>query len=326
MPWFQGDEPAGVSGNRGHRRRRPPKSRSVFPVQRVIRPNQDFRGYAGQIASGVGAAGRFRVRAAFGPARRIKAIATFDGDLDAAYSPMSVTLTLEDELDMSRGDMLAEADGPPGAAAHFEARLVWINERPLDVSRRYLLKHTTQLVSARVSGPVRMDIHTLQSEPAATLEMNEIGTVELETSKPLFFDSYERNRITGSLVLIDLDTNATVAAGMIVQAVAGHPARPTGPVTAAERRARFGHGPAAVFVGNREALAALLERRLFDRGCAVVALREATEDGLRALQAAGVIAIAIGNAEQALPENDAQAAEEIIERLFAEKWEKGGGI
>jgi sulfate adenylyltransferase large subunit len=299
-----------------------------FPVQRVIRPNQDFRGYAGQISSGTVRPGD-EVRALpSGRHSRIKAITTFEGDLDAAHAPMSVTLTLEDELDLSRGDMLAHADRPLGAAAHFETRLVWLNQTPLDVSRRYLLKHTTQLVSARVTAPQRIDVHTLESEPVATLEMNDVATVEIETSKPLFFDPYERNRATGSLVLIDLETNATVAAGMIVRAVSAHAARPTGPVTPAERRARFGHRPATIFVGPRESLATLIERRLFDRGCAATVLHNATADGLRALEAAGLIAIATGADGPALPGDDARAAEEIVTRLIEadQNFEEGGGI
>ena len=158
--------------------------------------------------------------------------------------------------------------------------------------------------------------------------MNEIATVEIETSKPLFFDPYESNRATGSLVLIDLETNATVAAGMIVRAVAAHAARPTGPVTPAERRARFGHRPTTILVGPRESLATLLERRLFDRGCAAVVLPDATVDGLRALEAAGVIAIATGADGPALPLDDARAAEEIVTRLFEaeQNFEEGGGI
>jgi sulfate adenylyltransferase large subunit len=299
-----------------------------FPVQRVIRPNQDFRGYAGQISSGTVRPGD-EVRALpSGRQTRVKSIATFDGDLNAACAPMSVTLTLQDELDLSRGDMLAQADRPLGAAAHLEARLVWLNQTPLDLSRRYLLKHTTQLVSARVTAPRRIDVHTLASEPVATLSMNDVATVEIETSKPLFFDPYEINRATGSLVLIDVETNATVAAGMIVRAVAAHATRSAGPVTPAERRARFGHRPAAIFTGPRESLAALIERRLFDRGCAAVVLPNATAEGLRALEAAGMIAIATGADGPAWPEDDALAAEEIITRLFEadQSFEEGGGI
>jgi len=299
-----------------------------FPVQRVIRPNQNFRGYAGQIASGTLRPGDQVCALPSGRRTRIRTITTFDGDLAEAFAPMSVTLTLEDELDLSRGDMLAEAASPLGAAAHFETRLVWLNPTPLDLTRRYLLKHASQLVSARVSAPRRIDVQTLQSAPAASLEMNEIATVEIETSKPLFFDPYERNRTTGSLVLIDVDTNATVGAGMIVRAVAAHAAKPSGPVTAAERRARFGHRPGTVLVGPRESLAVMLERRLFDRGYMAVILRDATEEGLRALEAAGAIAIATGPDGPDLPADDAQAVDLIVGRLFeaGQIFETGGGI
>jgi phosphosulfolactate phosphohydrolase-like enzyme len=127
-------------------------------------------------------------------------------------------------------------------------------------------------------------------------------------------------------VLIDVESNATVAAGMIVQAIEGKAVRNAGPVTAAERRARNGHGPAVIFTGHREALAELLERRLFIRGCAVVALRDATEDALRAADAAGLIAILSGGEKTDLPEDDEVAAAQIVNRLFDENWEKGGGI
>ncbi len=298
-----------------------------FPVQRVIRPDQDFRGYAGQIASGVVRPGDEIYALPSGQRSRVRAITTFDGDLAEAFAPMSVTLSLDRELDLSRGDMLAGVEEPPSAAAHFETRIVWLNERPLDLNRRYLLKHTTQLVSARIVAAARTDIRTLQSEPVSELQLNEIGTVEIETSKPLFFDAYESSRGTGSLILIDPETNATAGAGMIVKAVAARPLRPSGPVTAVERRARYGHGPAVIALGERENLAALLERRLFDRGCAVTVLRQPEEAALSALHAAGMIAIALGpEADLELASDDAAAASEIIERLFAEKWETGGGI
>jgi sulfate adenylyltransferase large subunit len=299
-----------------------------FPVQRVIRPDQDFRGYAGQIASGTVRPGDEVCALPSGRRSRVKSITTFDGDLAEAFAPMSVTLTLEDELDLSRGDMLAEAASPTGAAAHFETRLVWLNQTPLDFSRRYLLKHTAQLVSARVTAARRIDMQTLESAPVSSLAMNENASVEMETSKPLFFDPYESNRTTGSVVLIDLDSNATVAAGMIVRAATARTARTAGPVTAAERRARFGHRPATVFVGPRESLAVMLERRLFDRGYLAVVLRDATEEGLRALEAAGAIAIATGPGDPQLPADDAEAVKLIVNRLFeaGQIFETGGGI
>ncbi len=299
-----------------------------FAVQRVIRPNQDFRGYAGQVASGILRPGDEVAALPSGRRTRIRSIGTYDGDLDEAYAPMSVTLSLEDELDLSRGDMLASPQGLPGVSAHIEANLVWFNERPLDASRRYLLKHTTQLVSVRIRDlRHRVNIQTLEPEAAETLVMNEIGVVEFETGKPLFFDPYDANRITGSLVLIDAESNATVAAGMIIGASAAHVHRHSGPVTAEERVAHFGHG-AAVIPVPRASLAELLERRLFDRGYGVIWLRNATVDGLRAVQAAGLIAIVAGEGSAGLPENDSRAVDEILARLFdaAQNWELGGGI
>ena len=299
-----------------------------FPVQRVIRPNQDFRGYAGQIASGTVRPGDEVCALPSGRRSRIKTITTFDGDLDAAFAPMSVTLTLEDELDLSRGDMLAHADqparrrrpfrNPPGLAGPGAAR----SFAPLSSETH----HAACLRARHGPAPDRRPHPCIRAR--RDLAMNDIATVEIETSKALFFDPYERNRATGSLVLIDLETNATVAAGMIVQAAAAHTVRPAGPVTPAERRARFGHRPAMIYVGPRESLATLLERRLFDRGCAAVVFRNATADGLRALEAAGLIAIATGADGPALPADDAHAAEEILTRLFEaeQNFEEGGGI
>lgn len=204
-----------------------------FPVQRVARPDAEFRGYAGQIASGSVEPGQEVTVVRTGRKSRVKSISTFDGDLDEAWSPMSVTLTLEDELDISRGDLLAA--GPlPVASRHFEATLVWFNERALDTDRRYLLKHTTQLVPAEISTiKHRVNVGTLAGEPAETLEMNHIGVVEIDTTRPLFFDSYKQNHRTGCFVVIDAQTNATVGAGMIAHPTHGR--RVPGPQE--ERRA-----------------------------------------------------------------------------------------
>ncbi len=317
MPWFDGpsllEHLETVPVDRGSR-----SEAFRFPVQRVIRPDQNFRGYAGQIASGTVRPGDTVYALPSGRTTRVKTITTFDGNLDVAQAPMSVTLTLEDELDLSRGDMLAPAGLLPHVARRFEARVVWMNERPLERSRRYLLKHTSQLVSAEITSlRFRIDVNTLAEERAETLEMNAIGLVEIETGQPLFFDAYERNRVTGSFILIDRETNATVGAGMIVQAaVAMRRLRSIGPVTAEERRARFGHGAAIVSVGRREKLALLLERRLFEDGCAVTLLRDPSGDVLSAVQAAGLIAIVLDHTDAALPYDDQWAADEICNRLF----------
>jgi sulfate adenylyltransferase large subunit len=172
-----------------------------MPVQRAVRPDQTFRGYAGQIASGVIRPGDEILVLPSGRRSRVKRIVTYDGDLDIAHAPLSVTLTLEDEIDISRGDMLS-AGVEPQAARSIEATVVWFDEAPLDPSREYLLKHTTQTIRARV-------------ETDTVLKMNDIGAARITLAQPLFFDTYQSNRTTGSFILIDRESNATAAAGMI---------------------------------------------------------------------------------------------------------------
>ena len=162
-----------------------------LPIQRVIRPDQDYRGFAGQIASGSVWPGDRVVALPSGRTSRVKSITTFDGDLARAVAPMSIALTLEDELDISRGEMLAAAHQPPAVAANFLAALVWMDAQPLDSGKSYLLKHTSQTVKARVKTiRHRVNMQTLDPEPAATLELNSIGVVEVETTRPLFLDPY----------------------------------------------------------------------------------------------------------------------------------------
>jgi sulfate adenylyltransferase large subunit len=170
-------------------------------VQRAVRPDQTFRGYAGQIASGVIRPGDEILALPSGRRSRVARIVTYDGDLEIAHAPLSVTLTLEDEIDISRGDMLS-AGAEPQNARSLEATVVWFDETPLDPSKEYLLKHTTQTIRARI-------------ETDSVLKMNDIGEVRIALPQPLFFDAYKSNRITGSFILIDRETNATAAAGMI---------------------------------------------------------------------------------------------------------------
>jgi len=198
-----------------------------FPVQRVSRPTHDFRGYAGQVASGSIRPGDEVTVARTGRKSRVKTISTFDGDLAEAWAPMSVTLTLEDEIDISRGDLIA-AGTQPAVTRNFETELVWMNERPLDLSRRYLMKHTTQMVPVEINAVRhRINVATLDEEPAATLEMNQIGVVEIEATRAIYLDPYRGNHRTGSFVIIDPETNATAAAGMILREIA--PTRPAAP-------------------------------------------------------------------------------------------------
>jgi len=187
-------------------------------VQRVTRPDHTFRGYAGQIASGTLRVGDEVLALPSGRQTRIERIVTFDADLPAAHAPMSVTLTLADEIDIGRGDMISSGLEPIATRA-IDATIVWFDAKPLDPAGHYLLKHTTQIVPARIEELAhRVNVNTLDAEPAATLSMNEIGAVRISTARPLFFDLYRSNRDTGAFILIDRQTNATAAAGMITSA------------------------------------------------------------------------------------------------------------
>jgi len=236
-----------------------------FPVQYVIRPNLDFRGFAGVVASGVIRRGDPILVLPSGRASRVRSIVTWDGELEEAFSPMSVTVCLEDEVDISRGDMLVHPDNAPHAGRRLEATLVWMNARPLEPNRPYLLKHSTQTAQAVVS---------------------------VETQRPLFFDPYRQNRATGGFILIDPISNETIGAGMIEQAVSA--AAPKGRVTASERAAARGHSAFAVCLppGQQE-LAYALERLLFDHGCVVqvVERSENLRQAVRTCYAGGAIAI-----------------------------------
>ena len=188
-------------------------------VQRVVRPHQDFRGYAGQISSGVIRPGDEVIALPSKRRTHVRRIATFDGDLQQAHAPLSVTLTLEDEIDIGRGDMIASGSEPL-AARTMEASMVWFDGRPLDPARDYLVKHTSQIVPARVEKVKhKVNVSTLEIGPADGLWMNEIGVVRIAASRPLFFDPYKTNRGTGSFILIDRETNSTAGAGMISSAV-----------------------------------------------------------------------------------------------------------
>jgi sulfate adenylyltransferase large subunit len=200
-----------------------------MPVQIVLRPNQEFRGFAGQIESGIIKPGDTVTTLPSGRKSKVKRIVTWDGDLEMAHAPMSVTLTLEDEIDISRGDVLV-ADSQPAALSYapsvekkFEAEMVWMDERPLDPARVYLLKQGTRVVSAEVN---------------RGLILNQIGNVTITATRPLVFDRYTDNRGTGSFILIDPATNFTAGAGMITAAVHEHATAASARPSAAERLAR----------------------------------------------------------------------------------------
>ena len=264
-----------------------------FPVQYVIRPNLDFRGFAGQIASGIVRRGDAITVLPSGRTSRVKSIVTWDGELEEAYAPMSVTVCLEDEIDVGRGDMLVHTGNQPHAGRRFDANIVWMNQKPLASNRPYLIKQTTQVAQARVREiRARVDVNTLQRLPADELDLNEIGIVVVEAQRPLFFDSYRRNRATGSFILIDPITNETVGAGMVLQP--HQTAVSAGRVTEAERQSARGHAPLAVCLtgGNPEAAWAL-ERRLFDHGYTVHVVHQPENLGqaVRTALEAGLVTI-----------------------------------
>jgi sulfate adenylyltransferase large subunit len=193
-----------------------------FPVQWVIRPasagGSDYRGYAGQVASGAFRVGEEIVVLPAGQRTSIEAIDTYDGELPEALAPMSVTLRLSDELDISRGETICRAEQAPTVARELEADVCWMTDKPLRQGGRYLVKHTTREVTAIVDELCdHVDVHTLERAGAPQeLALNDIGRIRLRTSAPLVFDPYESNRRTGSFILIDEATNNTVGAGLVV--------------------------------------------------------------------------------------------------------------
>jgi bifunctional enzyme CysN/CysC len=193
-----------------------------FPVQWVIRPmsdeHHDYRGYAGEVASGVFRRGDEVVVLPSGIETRIAGIETYDGPLEEAFPPLSVTLLLEDDVDVSRGDMICRPQNRPVEARDVDAMVCWMAERPLQPSGRYRIKHTTRTVLAKADElRYRIDVNTLhRHEEADGLSLNEIGRLRLRLSSPLFLDEYRRNRNTGSFILIDESTNDTVGAGMVL--------------------------------------------------------------------------------------------------------------
>jgi sulfate adenylyltransferase subunit 1 len=285
-----------------------------IPVQCVIRPDANFRGFGGQLASGTIKPGDELVALPSKQRSRVRSIVTRDGNERQAFAPMSVTITLEDEIDVSRGDMLVSPEKLPEISRHFEAMVVWFNEQPMALGKSYLIKHAVR--GARVKPmfiEYRVEMKELQHEPADELKMNDIAAVRFEASAPLFFDLYAENRTTGSFILIDPITNATAGAAMIRRVVPPAatvtvPLRSddvevrTGPVSIAERYHHHGHRPALLLAGSRPALAERLERALFNDGFEAVRLPEPALSGetitavLRLTESAGLLLIHTGSA------------------------------
>jgi bifunctional enzyme CysN/CysC len=259
-----------------------------FPVQTVIRPNQDFRGFAGQIASGSIMPDEEIIVLPSGKSSKIKSIVTYESELAEARAGDSVILTLNDEIDISRGDMIVRRNNLPQVANQLECILCWMNEEPLNPSGSYILQHTTRRVRAFINElNYRVDVDTLHREAATTLHLNEIGRVKITTTQAIFFDPYRLNRSTGNFILIDPATNVTVAAGMIRrrartvdEVISQEPARQkstnviweSSQLTREMREIQNGHQAAVLwFTGlsgsGKSTVARQLERRLFELGC-----------------------------------------------------------
>jgi sulfate adenylyltransferase subunit 1 len=195
---------------------------SRFPVQYVIRPQNDkfhdFRGYAGRIEGGVFKPGDEVLALPSGFTTKIKSIETIDGQLEEAYAPMSVTITLEDDIDISRGDMIVKPTNQPKAGQDVEMMICWLNEKKLQANGKYTIRHTTKEARCIVKDiRYKVNINTLHRiEDDKSIGLNDIGRIVIRTTQPLFFDSYQKNRSTGSVILIDEFTNETVGAGMII--------------------------------------------------------------------------------------------------------------
>jgi bifunctional enzyme CysN/CysC len=263
-----------------------------FPVQTTIRPHQDFRGFAGQVASGTVRPGEEIVVLPSNRTSEVDTITTLDGELEEAGPGESVVVTLEDEIDVSRGSMIVRSRNKPDVTRQLDADLCWMNEEAMRQDRPYVLQHTTRRTQAYVSKIVyRTNVETFHREEADTFTLNDIGRVEIETADPLFVDPYKMNRATGSFILIDPDTNDTVAAGMI-RGVAEDVA-PFGTESASqtrveqetspnvvweglqipreEREAKNDHKAAVVWLtglsgSGKSTIAKAVEERLFERG------------------------------------------------------------
>ncbi|MBC9252130.1 bifunctional sulfate adenylyltransferase subunit 1/adenylylsulfate kinase [Pseudomonas alcaligenes] len=280
-PWYTGQslmeilETVEVAGDRNFNDLR-------FPVQYVNRPNLNFRGFAGTLASGIVRKGDEVIALPSGKGSKIKSIVTFEGELEQAGPGQAITLTLEDEIDVSRGDMLVHADNRPQVVDSFEAMLVWMAEEPMLPGKKYDIKRATSYVPGSIPSIAhKVDVNTLEETAASSLQLNEIAKVKVALDAPIALDGYAQNRTTGAFIVIDRLTNGTVGAGMIIAAPqaqqgGGHHGK-LAHVSTEERAARFGQQPATVLFSGlsgagKSTLAYAVERKLFDMGRAVYVL------------------------------------------------------
>ena len=267
-----------------------------FPIQYVNRPNLDFRGFCGTVAAGIFHKGDQIVALPSGKASTIKSIVTYEGDIEEAFPPMAVTLTMEDEIDISRGDIITRSDDLPTIADKFNANIVWMTEKAMTPGRQYTIKLATRSVSGSISNVQhRIDVNTMEHHDANELNLNEIGLCSVALNAPVVFDPYKNNKGTGSFIIIDRLSNVTVGAGMIT---GSNDDIDLTPVSAEERAARFGQKAVAILLQgkNSQETARQLERKLFDTGHAATILEHQEGDisaYINAIKHAGLICLCV---------------------------------
>ena len=260
-----------------------------FPVQTVIRPHLDYRGFAGWVARGIVRVGDDVMVLPSGRTTKIAGIDTFKGPLTQASAPLSVTLRLADEVDVSRGEMIVAKSVPPTATVELEASLVWLSERPHEPTRKLLMKHTSRWVPARVASLVgKLSLTTLDVQPASAIELNDIVRVRLSTARPIFCDPYLEGRDTGAFILVDAIDNSTVAAGMVEAPRESGRIERDGPVDLSERAERLGHRSALVRVASD---GVRLERLLFHSEINALAVGHTHPEVVSSLVRAGTVVI-----------------------------------
>jgi bifunctional enzyme CysN/CysC len=295
IPWYHGKsllefiETVYVSSDRNFEDLR-------YPVQYVNRPDQEFRGFSGKVASGIIHKNDLVMVLPSRKTTHVKSIITCDGETEIAFPPQSITLTLKDEIDISRGEMIVLPDNLPHIERHFEAMLVWMDEKPMSGSTHYYLKQTTNITKARIDAiRYKIDVNTLQKSGIDHFVLNEIGRASLTSVKPIFFDPYTKNRNTGSFVLIDPITHNTSAVGMIIDKLSSNDLnlKITHPellakiengqclIPSEERVKRYNHKGFTIWItglhgSGKNRLAYLLEKELFDLGANVVLLDGST--------------------------------------------------
>ncbi len=293
-----------------------------FPVQYVNRPNLDFRGFCGTIASGVFHKGDEITVLPSGKRSKIKSIVTYDGDLDKAFALMAVTLTMEDEIDISRGDIII-GNSPAAAmvADKFNATIVWMDEKAMTPGRQYIIKLATRSVSGSISSiNYRIDVNTLDHHDASVLQLNEIASCTVSVNAPIVFDPYKQNKGTGAFIIIDRLSNVTVGAGMITGESDNED---LSHVSANERAARFSQKATAIALtgSNSQDIAYQLERKLFDTGHATTVLEEQAANNellIASIKKAGLICLSVNNQSDSADMSfdcDKQSIDEIYTAL-----------